>query len=107
MYGWGGHVQLMRLGTPGAERPAVRGDDGTVHDLGPVTADVDGAFLAGGGIARTRDALAAGRLPELDTAGLRVAAPVARPGAVICLGQNYAAHAAESGSEPPTSPIIF
>jgi 2-keto-4-pentenoate hydratase/2-oxohepta-3-ene-1,7-dioic acid hydratase in catechol pathway len=43
----------------------------------------------------------------VDLAGQRIGAPVARPGAVICIGQNYAAHAAESGSEPPTVPIIF
>ena len=43
-----------------------------------------------------------GDLPELSGAdGLRVGAPIARPGAVICIGMNYAAHAAESGSAPP------
>jgi 2-keto-4-pentenoate hydratase/2-oxohepta-3-ene-1,7-dioic acid hydratase in catechol pathway len=97
----------MRLGQPGAERPAVRAGDGTVYDLSPLTADIDGAFLAGGGVARAREAVQAGRLPVLDPAGLRVGAPVARPGAVICIGQNYAAHAAESGAAPPTTPIIF
>jgi 2-keto-4-pentenoate hydratase/2-oxohepta-3-ene-1,7-dioic acid hydratase in catechol pathway len=97
----------MRLGQPGAERPAVRAGDGAVYDLSPLTADIDGAFLAGGGVDRVREAVQAGRLPVLDPAGLRVGAPVARPGAVICVGQNYAAHAAESGAAPPTTPIIF
>ena len=100
-------MNLLRLGPPGAERPAVRADDGTVYDLSPVTADIDAAFLADRGTARARDALDAGRLSTLDTEGLRVGPPVARPGAVICIGQNYAAHAAESGAPPPTSPIIF
>jgi 2-keto-4-pentenoate hydratase/2-oxohepta-3-ene-1,7-dioic acid hydratase in catechol pathway len=100
-------VNLLRLGPLGAERPAVRADDGTVHDLSPITDDIAGAFLGADGPARARDALAAGRLPVLDDAGLRIGAPVARPGAVICIGQNYAAHAAESGSEPPSTPIIF
>jgi 2-keto-4-pentenoate hydratase/2-oxohepta-3-ene-1,7-dioic acid hydratase in catechol pathway len=36
-----------------------------------------------------------------------VGAPIARPGAVVCIGQNYAAHAAESGAEPPGHPIVF
>ena len=53
-------MNLLRLGPPGAERPAVRADDGTVHDLSPLTADVDGAFLAADGIARARDALVTG-----------------------------------------------
>ncbi len=100
-------MQLMRLGAPGAERPAVRGEDGTVYDLSSVTNDLDGEFFASGGIQRVRDAIAAGGLPALDITGQRIGAPIARPTAVICIGQNYAAHAAESGAPPPAEPIIF
>jgi 2-keto-4-pentenoate hydratase/2-oxohepta-3-ene-1,7-dioic acid hydratase in catechol pathway len=100
-------VELLRLGAVGEERPYVRAADGTVHDLTPLTADIDGAFLAADGVARTRAALEAGELPVADTEGLRVGAPIARPGAVVCIGQNYAAHAAESGAEPPKQPIVF
>jgi len=100
-------VQLMRFGMSGAERPAVRADDGTVYDLSPLTTDIDGAFLAGGGVGLVREALSAGRLSAMDVEGLRVGAPVARPGALICIGQNYAAHAAESGAAPPERPILF
>jgi 2,4-didehydro-3-deoxy-L-rhamnonate hydrolase len=100
-------MELLRLGPAGQERPAVR-HEGTVHDLSPVTAEIDGAFLASGGIERTRAALREGGLPVLEGAeGLRTGAPVARPAAVICIGQNYAAHAAESGSAPPEHPIVF
>lgn len=100
-------MELLRLGAFGEERPYVRAADGTVHDLSSLTPDVDGAFLAADGIARTRAALEAGSLPVADTDGLRVGAPIARPGAVVCIGQNYAAHAAESGAEPPKHPIVF
>lgn len=100
-------MQLLRLGPAGDERPAVRADDGTVFDLGPVTDEIDGAFLAEDGLARARDALSAGRLPALDTDGLRMGAPIARPGAVLCIGQNYAAHAAETGDAPPSVPVLF
>jgi 2-keto-4-pentenoate hydratase/2-oxohepta-3-ene-1,7-dioic acid hydratase in catechol pathway len=100
-------VELLRLGAVGEERPYVRAADGTVHDLSSVTADIDGAFLASDGIARARAALESGSLPAVDVKGLRVGAPVARPGAVVCIGQNYAAHAAESGAEPPKQPIVF
>ena len=100
-------MELLRLGAVGEERPYVRAADGTVHDLSPLTADIDGDFLASDGIARTRAALDAGELPAADVAGLRVGAPIARPGAVVCIGMNYAAHAAESGSEPPKQPIVF
>lgn len=100
-------MRLLRLGQAGQEIPAVE-DGGVVRDLRPLTADIDGAFLASDGIARARSALAAGELPVLDgAAALRHGAPVARPAAVICIGQNYAAHAAESGAEPPSSPIVF
>jgi 2,4-didehydro-3-deoxy-L-rhamnonate hydrolase len=99
-------MQLLRVGEVGAERPMVSTGDGT-FDLTPVTADIDGAFLAGDGLARTREALSAGRLDLVHVDGLRVGAPLARPAAVVCIGQNYAAHAAESGAEPPAEPIVF
>jgi len=100
-------VQLLRLGPVGEERPYVRATDGTVYDLSPVTIEIDGAFLAADGIARTRAALGAGSLTAADVGSLRVGAPVARPAAVVCVGQNYAAHARESGAEPPAQPILF
>jgi 2-keto-4-pentenoate hydratase/2-oxohepta-3-ene-1,7-dioic acid hydratase in catechol pathway len=100
-------VELLRLGPIGEERPYVRAADGTVHDLTPITADIDAAFLGSDGIARTRAALDAGELPVASVDGLRIGAPVARPGAVVCIGMNYAAHAAEGGAEPPKQPIVF
>ncbi len=99
-------MELMRLGEPGQEQP-VASEGGKFFDLRSVTADIDGAFLADDGIAKVRDALRAG-LPELEGAeSLRIGAPVARPAAVLCIGQNYAAHAAESGDAPPSVPILF
>lgn len=104
-------MQLLRLGPAGNERPYVRADDGTVHDLSPVTSDLDGAFLAADGITRARAALAAGELPAVDDpgdgTGLRVGPPIVRPGAVVCIGLNYAAHAAESGAKNPEHPVVF
>ncbi|MEU6643936.1 fumarylacetoacetate hydrolase family protein [Saccharomonospora sp. NPDC046836] len=100
-------MKLARLGPAGSERPVVL-DDGKTFDLTGLTADVDGAFLAAGGPAAVRAALAAGELPEVaDAADLRVGAPIARPSAVVCVGMNYAEHAAESGSAPPETPILF
>ena len=100
-------MKFARLGPIGGERPVVLADD-RVFDIGGLTADLDGAFFASGGIDRVASALDAGSLPELEgAAGLRVGAPIARPSAVVCIGMNYAAHAAESGSAPPESPVIF
>jgi 2-keto-4-pentenoate hydratase/2-oxohepta-3-ene-1,7-dioic acid hydratase in catechol pathway len=106
-------MRLARLGAPGAEVPVVDGGDtgrtggtrGTWLDARAVTPDFDGAFFEHDGLARLRAAL-----PDLEpyaAADLRVGAPVARPGAVVCVGMNYAAHAAESGAAPPEQPVIF
>ena len=96
----------MRLGPAGSERPAVR-DGGALHDLSPLTRDIDGAFLAGGGIARTRAALAAGTLPPLQAEGLRIGPPIARPGKIVCIGLNYRDHATETGTPLPEEPVVF
>lgn len=98
---------LFRLGPLGSETPAIE-VDGVVYDLTALTADIDGAFLAADGISRARTAAREGALPVLpDAAERRVGAPIARPQAVLCIGQNYAAHAAESGNAAPTTPIVF
>ena len=100
-------MQLLRLGAPGSERPAVRTDEGVVHDLRPVTADIDGAFLAGDGVARARAALTAGELPVLDDTDQRVGPPLATIGKIICIGLNYSDHAAETGAAVPDEPVLF
>jgi 2-keto-4-pentenoate hydratase/2-oxohepta-3-ene-1,7-dioic acid hydratase in catechol pathway len=100
-------VKLLRVGAPGEERPAVRTDDGRLLDVSSVTPDIDGAFLASGGVDRARVAVTAGELPELDPAGLRIGAPVTRPGKIVCVGLNYRDHAAETGAAIPARPVVF
>ncbi len=102
-----GTMRLLRVGAYGHERPVVLDDEGRSFDISPLAADLDGEFFASGGTERVRRSLEAGTLPEVSTEGLRTGAPVARPSAIICIGQNYAAHAAESGQAPPTEPVIF
>jgi 2,4-diketo-3-deoxy-L-fuconate hydrolase len=99
-------MELMRLGDAGAETPVVR-VEGATYSIASLTDDIDGAFLAADGIARVREAVAAGTLTPFDATGVRVGAPIARPQAILCIGQNYAAHAAESGSPSPEHPILF
>ncbi len=93
-------MKYLRIGPAGHERP-VAAHDGKFYDLSETTPDITGAFLAAGGVD------AGGLKNEIDIAGQRIGAPIARPGVVLCVGQNYAAHAAESGAAPPTQPIIF
>ena len=104
-------LKFARLGTAGNEQPAViaQDADGTekYFSLTALTNDIDGGFLASDGIERTREALNKGELPEISPEGLRIGAPVARPGAVVAIGLNYTAHAAESGATPPEVPVVF
>ncbi|WP_370943547.1 fumarylacetoacetate hydrolase family protein [Amycolatopsis sp. cg5] len=101
-------MQLLRLGEPGSERPFVRAEDGTIHDLSSLTADIDGAFLAADGIARAAAALESGALPAVDNAAdLRVGSPIAQPGKVVCIGLNYRRHAEETNAEIPKEPVVF
>lgn len=98
-------MRFLRIGPQGQERPVLAHGD-KHYLLETVTTDFDGRFWAHGP-ARVAAALDAGELPEISIEGQRLGSPIARPGAVICIGQNYAAHAAESGAEPPAQPIIF
>nr|WP_204075792.1 fumarylacetoacetate hydrolase family protein [Planotetraspora phitsanulokensis] len=102
-------MKLLRVGAMGEERPAVLDGEGRVRDLTGVLdgADIDGRFLAGGGLDRVRAALAGGDLPVVDTEGLRIGAPVARPEKVVCIGLNFRDHAAESGAAIPEEPVVF
>jgi 2-keto-4-pentenoate hydratase/2-oxohepta-3-ene-1,7-dioic acid hydratase in catechol pathway len=97
----------MRIGARGAERPALLTDDGTVLDLSRLTADLDGAFLASGGIDRVRRGVAEGTLPRLEATGERIGAPITRPGKVVCIGLNYRDHAQETGAAIPDRPVVF
>ncbi|MDR6639522.1 2-keto-4-pentenoate hydratase/2-oxohepta-3-ene-1,7-dioic acid hydratase in catechol pathway [Paenarthrobacter nitroguajacolicus] len=104
-------MKFARLGPAGYEQPAVIVKDADGVDqyfsVAALTEDIDGGFLASGGISRARKALESGELPAISAKGLRLGAPVARPGSLVCIGMNYAAHAAESGSAPPQIPVVF
>jgi len=98
-------MKLLRHGTAGAERPGILAADGSVRDLGGLVPDIGGAVLSDTGIAMLRglDPMA---LPQV-AAGTRLGACVAGTGKFICIGLNYADHAAESGLAVPPEPVIF
>ncbi len=102
-------MQLMRVGPPGLETPAVRVGEGTYVDIADLTSEIDGAFLASDGPTRIVDEVerrvAAGQVREVGAQ--RIGAPVARPHQIVCIGLNYSDHAAETGQEPPAEPILF
>jgi 2-keto-4-pentenoate hydratase/2-oxohepta-3-ene-1,7-dioic acid hydratase in catechol pathway len=100
-------MRFARIGERGHEVPVVV-VDGHYRDLRSLTIDIDAAFWESDPVDLVSRALAEGTLPELPNAAeARIGAPIARPGAVVCVGMNYAAHAAESGSLPPEQPVIF
>jgi len=100
-------MKFARLGPLGHEIPALF-SDGRYYDLSSVTDDIDGRFLSSDKVLDAERAARQGVLPEIvDADSMRIGAPIARPSAVICIGMNYTAHAAESGSAPPEVPIIF
>ena len=98
-------MKLLRIGPKGAEKPAILADDGTIRDLSGLVDDIGGTTLSAAGLARIR-AADLGILPELD-AGSRIGPCVANVGKFICIGLNYADHAAETGSPIPKEPILF
>ncbi|RSS45567.1 fumarylacetoacetate hydrolase family protein [Streptomyces sp. WAC08241] len=101
-------MKLLRVGPPGAERPALLDQGGTLRDLSALVDDVDGGLLAdAAALDRIRAAAGAGVLPPLDATGLRVGPPVGRIGKVVCIGLNYHGHAAETGQATPAEPVVF
>ncbi|MDH2393793.1 fumarylacetoacetate hydrolase family protein [Streptomyces sp. HNM0663] len=106
-------MKLLRIGAPGAERPVLLEIANDGHErylnLSDIAEDIDGPFLASGGLDRVRAALAEGSLPELTppAGGWRLGAPVARPGKVVCIGLNYRDHAEETGAAIPQRPVVF
>ncbi|MBE8469537.1 fumarylacetoacetate hydrolase family protein [Streptomyces justiciae] len=101
-------MKLLRVGTAGAETPALLDGEGVLRDLSGVVPDLDGALLADAdALGRIRAAAEAGTLPALDPTGLRIGPPLARIGKVVCIGLNYHDHARETGAQPPAEPVIF
>ena len=98
-------MKLMRVGAPGAERPAMMGADGQIRDLSGVVRDFDAEVLSRAGLAKLA-ALDPAGLPVVKPGG-RVGPPVPRPMNFVCIGLNYADHAAESGLPIPKEPIVF
>jgi 2-keto-4-pentenoate hydratase/2-oxohepta-3-ene-1,7-dioic acid hydratase in catechol pathway len=97
-------MKLLRFGPPGAEKPGLW-HEGQVRDLSGHVDDIAGEVLSDAGLSRLRD-LDSSSLPVVD-AGTRLGPCVGRTGKFICIGLNYADHAAESGMQVPPEPVIF
>jgi 2,4-diketo-3-deoxy-L-fuconate hydrolase len=98
-------MKLMRIGPKGHERPAILDNEGRVRDLSGVVRDITAAMLTPEGLAPLR-AIDPASLPEIANPG-RVAPPWSGMGKFVCVGLNYADHAAESGLPVPAEPVLF
>ncbi len=98
-------MKLLRYGAPGAEKPGLLDGDGHIRDLSAVIADVAGEAITPEGLQRLR-ALDVSALPRVDGAP-RLGPCVGQVGKFVCIGLNYADHAAETGAQVPAEPVIF
>jgi len=98
-------MKLLRVGEKGAEKPALLHSDGTYRDLSSVVPDITGKTIDAAGLAKIK-AADPSKLPVLDSK-LRIGPCVGNVGKFICVGLNYADHAAESNMPIPSEPILF
>ncbi|MBV6867424.1 fumarylacetoacetate hydrolase family protein [Xanthomonas euvesicatoria pv. eucalypti] len=98
-------MKLVRIGAEGHERPGLIDSEGRIRDLSGVIDDVAGEHITNAGLEKLR-ALDVATLPLIE-GEVRYGAAVGRIGKFICVGLNYADHAAESGMEVPKMPILF
>lgn len=98
-------MKLLRYGPPGAEKPAMLDRDGTIRCLSGVLRDIDGYALSDG-MLKMIGGIDPNTLPKID-GNPRIGPCVARPLNYVCIGLNYADHAAEAGMPVPKEPIVF
>jgi 2-keto-4-pentenoate hydratase/2-oxohepta-3-ene-1,7-dioic acid hydratase in catechol pathway len=98
-------MKLLRYGPAGQEKPGIIDADGRIRDLSAHVADIDGAALTPDGLAK---------IAKIDVASLpmvegepRIGACVGKVGKFLCIGLNYADHAAEAGMKLPPEPVLF
>ena len=98
-------MKLMRVGNVGQEIPAILDNSGVIRDLSEHIFDIDGDTFNNGDTDKVA-ALELATLPVIDS-NIRIGQPIAGVGKFICVGLNYADHAAESGMDVPSEPVLF
>ena len=98
-------MKLLRFGPVGAEKPGILDADDNICDLSGIIDDVSGLELGDEALARLRE-VDLTQLPIVP-ANTRIGACVGQVGKFICIGLNYADHAAESGLDLPEEPVVF
>ena len=98
-------MKLLRYGPAGQEKPGMLDAAGRIRDLSGVIPDLSGDALSPAGLAKLA-ALNPASLPEIG-GNPRLGPPVSGMKNLVCIGLNYADHAAETGAPVPKEPIVF
>ena len=98
-------MKLLRYGPAGQEKPGLLDAEARIRDLSGEVDDIAGNVLTPEGLARLAT-IDPATLPQVD-GDPRIGPCVGRVGKFICIGLNYADHAAETGAEIPREPIVF
>lgn len=98
-------MKLLRYGLLGQEKPGIMDDNGNIRSLSGVVSDINGTTLSAENLQRIQ-ALDLSSLP-IVSADVRLGACVGSVGKFLCIGLNYADHAAESGMTIPAEPEVF
>jgi 2-keto-4-pentenoate hydratase/2-oxohepta-3-ene-1,7-dioic acid hydratase in catechol pathway len=101
-------MKLIRFGEVGKEKPGVQLENGSRLDVSAFGRDYNEDFFGTDGLAQLKSWLAKneGSCPKVDN-NVRLGAPLVRPSKIVCVGLNYAKHAAESGMAVPKEPVLF
>ncbi|WDD91188.1 ureidoglycolate lyase [Burkholderia sp. FERM BP-3421] len=98
-------MKLLRYGPVGQEKPGILDAQGALRDLSARVSDIAGEALTDAGLARLR-AIDPATLPRVPGEP-RIGPCVGAIGKFVCIGLNYADHAAEAGLPVPTEPVVF
>jgi 2-keto-4-pentenoate hydratase/2-oxohepta-3-ene-1,7-dioic acid hydratase in catechol pathway len=101
----GEKMKLLRYGDKGSEKPGLLDDKGSIRDLSGFVTDLEGEVLSEEGL-EGLEKLDLTSLPIVEGEA-RIGPCVGRIGKFICIGLNYADHAAESGMDVPKEPVVF
>jgi len=101
-------MKLIRFGSINEEKPGLLLADGSKLDVSAFVHDYDEAFFGTNGIAKLSEWLENNQenCPKVDD-DIRLGPPLSRPSKIVCVGLNYAKHAAESGMDIPEEPVLF
>ena len=98
-------MKLLRIGSNGNEKPAALDKNGKIRDISSILSDLEPRTLNFKNISKLQETNLSD-LPEISS-NERIGSCVTNPGKFIAIGLNYSDHAAETGAEPPTEPIVF